>query len=78
MVESEKKKKKYGKYDEWEIKDAARNMMEVEKCKKDTEKMKHVHACLKEMEEDNENAIKSIQDIKDAYKKINDDDKDNY
>lgn len=66
----EKKKSKYGKFDEWEIKDAARTITEAEEIKKDSEKMKYIKMCLKEKLEDAKKAIKSVQDIRDAEKEV--------
>tara|TARA_R110002012_G_scaffold303533_1_gene505349 strand:+ start:5842 stop:6078 length:237 start_codon:yes stop_codon:yes gene_type:complete len=66
----EKKKSKYGKFDEWDIKDAARTITEAEEIKKDAEKMKHVEKCLKEKAEAAKKAVKSVQDIRDAAKEM--------
>lgn len=60
----EDKKKMYGKYDEYEIKDAVRTLMEAEEIKADSEKMKYVKQCI----EKKKKAINSIADIKAAYK----------
>lgn len=44
----------YGKYEEWEIKSAARTLEEAEEIKADPEKMKYVKMCM-------EKKIKSVQ-----------------
>lgn len=68
VSEPKKEKSKYGKYDEWEIRDAADTLIRAEQIKGDAEKMKQVKKCLDEKEKDTEKAITSIQGIKDKYK----------
>ena len=68
-VEEEKKeKKKYGKFEEYEIKDCARTIVKAEEIKADKEKMKYVKMCLEEKAKAATKAVKSIQDIRDAAK----------
>lgn len=68
----EKKKSKYGKFDEYDIKNAARTITEAEEIKADEEKMKHVAECLKEKAEASKKAVNSIQDIRDAASEMDD------
>lgn len=63
-VEGEKKEKKYGKYDDWEIESAARTIIEAEEIKKDTEKMKYVGECLKSKGEAYSRAVSSLDDLR--------------
>jgi hypothetical protein len=60
-------KKKYGKYENYEIERIADAMTEVEECKKDEQKMKYVLKCLKDKQSSAKNAVKSIKDIRKAY-----------
>lgn len=66
----EKKDKKYGKYDEYEIKDCARTIMKAEEIKADKEKMKYVKKCIEEKAYAAKKAIKSIADIRNASKEM--------
>jgi len=59
----EKEKKKYGKYDNWEIKSIASDYIRVEECKKDSEKWKYVEQCLEEKKKEKKSEIKSIDDL---------------
>ena len=68
-VEKEKKKE-YGKWDKWEIEDAARTLKEAEKIKQDPEKMKYVMECIKKEKK----AISSIEDLRTRYSEMQDDD----
>ena len=75
--EVEKEDSKYGKFKEYEIKDAARTIIEAEEIKKDKEKMKYVKICLENKSEAASNAIKTIADIRKAADDMpNDDDDD--
>jgi hypothetical protein len=68
----DKKEKKYGKYEDYEIENAARTLMESEEIKKDSEKMKYVAQCLKHKGEAYEAAlgkISNLDDLKKAAKK---------
>lgn len=67
LATAKKEKSKYGKYDEWEIKDAADTLIRAEDIKSDKEKMKQVRKCLDEKFKDTKKAITSIQGLKDAY-----------
>lgn len=73
----EKKKKdgkgKYGqplsKYQDYEIESCAEKIVDVEKLKKDKEKMVYVAKALKAKSEDSESAISSISDLRAARDK---------
>lgn len=67
-VAPKKEKKKYGKFDEWEIRDAADTLIRAEQIKGDKEKMKYVQMCLDEKEKDTKKAITSIEGLKNEYK----------
>ena len=69
----ENKKKKYGKFEDYEIESAARTIQEAEEIKADPEKMKYVSTCLKEKADAAKKAVKSIQDIRDAYNEMDSD-----
>lgn len=56
-------KKKYGKFDNYEIESIARSYMEVEKAKKDSEKMGYVMECLEEKKKEKKSEIISIEDL---------------
>jgi len=62
-IEGKEDSKKYGKYDEWEIKSLASSFLRVEEAKKDKEKMKYVEDCLEDKKEDKKMEIKSIEDL---------------
>lgn len=47
-VKAEKEKKKFGKFDRWEIESAVRTIIEAEQIKLDKEKMKYVLPMLEE------------------------------
>lgn len=72
-VSAEKKKKKYGKFEDYEIEGAARTIQEAEEIKADPEKMKYVAKCLKEKASAAKKAVTSIQDIRDAYNDTDED-----
>lgn len=72
-VSAEKKKKKYGKFEDYEIESAARTIQEAEEIKSDPEKMKYVAKCLKEKASAAKKAVTSIQDIRDAYNDTDED-----
>jgi len=65
----DEKPKKYGKYDEYEIENAMRTLMDAEKIKADKEKMKYVKQCMAEHKGHIETSIKSVDDIKAAREK---------
>ena len=74
----ESKKKKYGKFDEWEISNAVDTLIRAEEIKCDKEKMKYVLPELDKKYKDTEKTITSIQGLKDKYKELNEDkDEDN-
>jgi len=62
-MEKEKEKKKYGKYDNWEIESIADDYLRVEKCKEDSEKMKYVMQCLEKKKKEKKSEISSIEDL---------------
>ncbi len=72
-VSPKEEKKMYGKYHEYEIKDAARTIIEAEEIKKDEEKMKYVEKCLKKKASAAKKAVKSIADMRDRYNEMEDD-----
>jgi hypothetical protein len=75
-VESEglkSKPKKYGKYDEYEIENAMRTLMDAEKIKADKEKMKYVKQCMAEQKGHIESTIGSMDDLKAAREKAYED-----
>ena len=74
----EKEKSKYGKFEEYEIKSAARTIVEAEEIKQDKEKMKYVKECLKEKAESSKKAYMSIADMKAKYKQMEKEDNDEY
>jgi len=59
-IDKKEKKKPYGKYEEYEIKDAVRTLMEAEEIKADKEKMKYVRMCIAKKKK----AINSIDDLR--------------
>lgn len=63
-IPSEEKEKKYGKYEEWEIKCAVEDIIRSEAVKKDAEKMKYVLPLLKEKMEGVSKAITSLEQLK--------------
>lgn len=63
MSEVGEEKKKYGKYENYEIEHLAEKYMEIKECEKDEEKMKYVHECLKSKMDDNKKAISSIEEL---------------
>lgn len=50
-IQPEKQNKKYGKYDEWDIKRFADVLSEAEEIKNDKEKMKYVYPILQQKKE---------------------------
>ena len=62
-----KEEKKYGKYENYEIEDAARVLQEAEEIKKDSKKMEYVQKCLEEKLKNTKKAVSSIQEIRDEY-----------
>lgn len=61
---SKEEKKEYGKYDKWEIENAARTLVEAEEIKADKEKMKYVAMCMKKKHTAEKKAIESIDDLR--------------
>ena len=68
-MEPEPTEKKYGKYDDYEIENAARTLMDAEKIKADKEKMKYVKMCMGEQAGHIESSIASMGDLKAARDK---------
>ena len=69
------KKSPYGKYEEYEIKNAADTLMEAELIKKDADKMKYVQMCIdKKMSALKE--ISSIDELREVRKKKTEKDND--
>lgn len=69
---SEEKEKKYGKFDEWEIKCAVDTLINAEEIKNDAAKMEYVKPLLKEKMEGMSKAITSLEQLKAVAKeKIN-------
>ena len=71
-ISAEKKTKVYGKWDKWDIESAARTLEEAEEIKADKEKMKYVEKCLKKKIESTKKAYKSISDMREEYKTMED------
>lgn len=67
-IPNEEKEKKYGKYDEWEIKCAVDTLLNAEEIKKDSEKMAYVKPLLDEKMNNLSKAISSLSDLKVAAK----------
>lgn len=63
----ETEEKKYGKFENYEIEDAARTLADAEEIKADEEKMKYVEICLKKNMKKAKKAYKSLNDIKEEY-----------
>ena len=63
-VKTKEEKKEYGKYDKWEIENAARTLVEAEEIKADKEKMKYVAMCMKKKVVAEKKAIESIDDLR--------------
>ena len=63
-VKSKEEKKEYGKYDKWEIENAARTLVEAEEIKADKEKMKYVKMCMMKKHTAEKKAIESIDDLR--------------
>lgn len=60
-------KKKYGKFENYEIEHLADKMIAIEKCKEDKEKMGYVLEALKEKQDSAKKVISSIEDLKKAH-----------
>jgi hypothetical protein len=67
--ETEGKQKKYGKFDEWEIKCAVDTLQQAEEIKADAEKMKHVGPLLQKKVTTLQKTITSLQDLRDLRNK---------
>lgn len=67
--ETDKKEKKYGPYEDYEIEDAARTLLEADKIKKDKEKMKYVAMCMKEKAQAYGEILNSTDDMRALAKK---------
>jgi hypothetical protein len=63
MLGSKMEKKKYGKFENYEIEHLADKMIEIEECKNDKEKMKYVLECLEEKKKGAKKSITSIEDL---------------
>ena len=68
-IDPKKSKKKYGKYDDWEIESAARTLEEAELIKADPEKMKYVKMCMESKVKATEKALSSIDELREIGKK---------
>lgn len=71
-VKAEESKKKYGKYQDYEIEGAVRTIVEAEEIKADSEKMKYVGPLLEEKVEGMKKAITSIGDLKAVRQEMSD------
>lgn len=58
-----------GKYRNYEIKEAAQNIIDAEKCKNDPEKMKYVKKCLEKDYMAAKDAVESLDDLRKVYDK---------
>lgn len=78
-TEKEKEEKsKYGKYDEYEIKECARTLVKAEEIKADKDKMKYVAMCLKEKKKALDRVpINNLDDLKKRAKDVASADKGN-
>lgn len=63
-----KEKNKYGKWDKWEIENAADTLIKAEEIKGDKEKMKYVSKCLEDKAKETKKAITSIEGLKAEFK----------
>ena len=66
-------KKKYGKYEDYEIESAVRTIVEAEEIKADSEKMKYVAPLLKTKSAAMAKTITSLKDLKAARQELEDD-----
>lgn len=71
-IAEKKEKKMYGKYDKWDIEDAARTLEQAEEIKADSEKMKYVEECLEKKVKTTKKAYKTIADMRADYKEMED------
>ena len=71
-----KEKKKYGKFDNWEIESLASDYINIEKCKGDKEKMGYVMECLESKKKEKKKEIRSIEDLLEAGESKRMEDKD--
>lgn len=67
----DKTEKKYGKYDEWEIKCDVDCLLKAEEIKADKEKMKYVGPMLMEKMDKTKKAINSLDKLKELIKAKN-------
>jgi hypothetical protein len=67
-IEGPEKEKKYGKFDEWEIKCAVDDLIKAEEIKNDKEKMKYVYPLLQEKLGKTKAAIDSLEKLKSVAK----------
>jgi hypothetical protein len=70
----EKKPKKYGKYEDYEIESAVRTIVEAEEIKNDAEKMKYVKPLLSDKMQAMKKTISSIGELREHAEKMNDSD----
>lgn len=66
------RKKKYGKYEDYEIESAVRTICEAEEIKADSEKMKYVGPLLKDKVAAMQKTISSLSDLKQARQDLPD------
>lgn len=76
IASPKKEKKKYGKFDEWDISNAVDTLIRAEEIKSDKEKMKYVSKCLAEKFKDTKKTITSIQGLREKYKEMQDEEND--
>lgn len=62
---SEPEEKKYGKFEEYEVEQAARTLEEAEEIKADPELMKYVKMCMEDKVKSVQKAMEGISSIKD-------------
>lgn len=70
----EKKEKKYGKYEDYEIESAVRTIVEAEEIKNDAEKMKYVKPLLSDKMQAMKKTITSIEGLRKHAEEMNDED----
>ena len=62
-VSVNEEKKKYGKYENYEIDSIARDYIRVEECKKDEKKFAYVLECLEDQKKEKKSEITSIEGL---------------
>jgi hypothetical protein len=69
-VTVKEQKKKYGKYEDYEIESAVRTIIEAEEIKADKEKMKYVLPLLEKKAKGMKKAITSLDDLRSARQEL--------